>query len=151
MLERLMQTSELYQKDPYGIYNPRVLVKLLKNYRSHPAILEIPNRLFYDSELVASGEHLINVGLNWEHLPNPKFPILFHNLCGTDEREQNSPSFFNVSEVVTVCDYLKKLIGARLSGLLIKQDHIAIVTPYRKQVKIISLILNFLAILFSNR
>lgn len=138
MLERMMNTLKLYQKDANGKYNSRVLVKLLRNYRSHQTILHIPNLLFYDKELLACGEDLINVGLNWEHLSNPKFPIIFHNICGCDEREENSPSFFNIQEAVTVTSYLEKLINTRLCGMVVRQNHIAVVSPYRKQVQKIS-------------
>lgn len=133
MLERLMN-SDLYKKDRDGMYNPRVLVKLLHNYRSHPTMLRIPNELFYDGELIPSGDDKINAGLNWEHLPNPKFPIIFHNMNGAEEREHNSPSFFNIEEALTICDYVKKLLDSGLPGMRIYQCHIAVVTPYRKQV-----------------
>ena len=33
-------------------YNTRVITKLLRNYRSHPAILKLPNEMFYNSELI---------------------------------------------------------------------------------------------------
>jgi hypothetical protein len=35
------------------------------------------------------------------HLP-PRFPLLFHGLVGKDEREGNSPSWFNSMEVLQV-------------------------------------------------
>ncbi|XP_076178460.1 putative RNA helicase armitage isoform X3 [Ptiloglossa arizonensis] len=45
-----------YQKDPNGfetLYDPRLVTKLVINYRSLPEILELPSSLFYDSELIA--------------------------------------------------------------------------------------------------
>ena len=54
-LTRLLQQFP-YQKDPQGFtqgYDPRLVTKLLYNYRSLPELLELPNRLFYDSELQA--------------------------------------------------------------------------------------------------
>ena len=59
-LERLIARS-VYAKDldahenTYG-YDPRVLTKLVNNYRAHPALLAIPNELFYNNELVAAAE-----------------------------------------------------------------------------------------------
>lgn len=91
MLERLMTTIDLYKKDPSGKYNPMVLTKLLNNYRSHPSILYLPNKLFYDGELIPKGEDLVNMALNWEKLPNKKVPIIFHSVIGSDQREANSP------------------------------------------------------------
>lgn len=43
-----------YQRDPEGYdtcYDPRLVTKLLINYRSLPEILDLPNSLFYESEL----------------------------------------------------------------------------------------------------
>lgn len=36
-----------------GEYDPRYIVHLYKNYRSHPDILHIPNQLFYEGRLEA--------------------------------------------------------------------------------------------------
>ena len=47
---------ELYRPDEGGNhhqhYNTAVITKLLRNYRSHPAILKLPNEMFYNSELL---------------------------------------------------------------------------------------------------
>jgi hypothetical protein len=37
-----------------GSYNERFITKLRRNFRSHELILELPNRLFYDGELIVS-------------------------------------------------------------------------------------------------
>ncbi|GJQ87580.1 hypothetical protein Trydic_g17422 [Trypoxylus dichotomus] len=135
MLERLMTTIELYKKNPDGKYNPMVLTKLLNNYRSHPSILHLPNTLFYEKELIAKGDDLVNIALNWERLPNKKFPIIFHSVQGADQREANSPSYFNVQEIEVVMNYLNDLIGHRLKGRKITQEDIGVIAPYRKQVQ----------------
>lgn len=53
-LSRLLQQFP-YQRDPEGFrefrYDPRLVTKLVMNYRSLPEILELTNSLFYDSEL----------------------------------------------------------------------------------------------------
>jgi hypothetical protein len=49
LLERIMTKAPYYgrildeddEEDELGEYNPLLLTKLLKNYRSHPAILEV--------------------------------------------------------------------------------------------------------------
>lgn len=39
-------------------------------FRSHPAILKIPNELFYDGELQACADEILrNSYCGWEHLP----------------------------------------------------------------------------------
>ncbi|KAK4887270.1 hypothetical protein RN001_003541 [Aquatica leii] len=134
MLERFMTKCSVYKKSDDG-YNDHVLTKLVKSYRSHPAILALPNKLFYDEDLIAPEERkLTDIAIGWDELPNKNFPVVFHCVVGKDEREANSPSFFNVQEIDIVLNYLQKLIGSRLQGMRIEQDHIGIITPYRKQV-----------------
>lgn len=56
---------------------------------------------------------------------------------GKDEREANSPSFFNVTEIETLVDYLTKLLETQgKKGLpKLSASDIGIITPYRKQVR----------------
>jgi len=79
-----------------GQYNNHFITKLVKNYRSHNAIIAVPRQLFYDGELIVAGnERILNMMLGWEMLPNKNFPIIFHSVIGENEREADSPSFFN--------------------------------------------------------
>uniref|UniRef100_A0A8C9W2S8 RNA helicase n=1 Tax=Scleropages formosus TaxID=113540 RepID=A0A8C9W2S8_SCLFO len=139
LLERLMLDNPLYQKaKPKGAYDEHFVSKLLHNYRSHPAILRIPNELFYDGELqVFADHHLRESCCTWEHLPKKDFPVVFHGAMGRDEREANSPSFFNVTEIHILMDYLKKLLQTQgKKGLAtLSPKEIGIITPYRKQVE----------------
>lgn len=50
MLERLMENHP-YQRTEDGNYNSRYIMQLVRNYRSHSAILHVPNELFYDGSL----------------------------------------------------------------------------------------------------
>ncbi|XP_073326824.1 putative helicase mov-10-B.2 [Pagrus major] len=137
LLERIMTDFPLYQKNE-GVYNNCFVTKLLHNYRSHPAILKVPNDLFYDGELqVCADEYLRNSYCRWEHLPKKDFPVIFHGVTGKDEREASSPSFFNVAEVEVLMDYVKKLLstqGKKGLGTMSPRD-IGIIAPYRKQVQ----------------
>uniref|UniRef100_A0A8C6P2T8 RNA helicase n=1 Tax=Nothobranchius furzeri TaxID=105023 RepID=A0A8C6P2T8_NOTFU len=136
LLERLMTTSSLYQKNE-GVYNNCFVTKLLRNYRSHPAILKIPNELFYDGELQAcADEYACNFYRWWQYLPKQDLPLIFHGVAGEDTRESNSPSFFNVAEVEVLMDYVRKLLqSGRKKGLAtIGPKDIGIIAPYRKQV-----------------
>ncbi|XP_027750964.1 helicase MOV-10 isoform X2 [Empidonax traillii] len=139
LLERLMLHNPLYQKSSEG-YDPQFVTKLLCNYRSHEAILRIPNELFYDSELKAcegDGLDVRNFYCNWEELPKQGFPIIFHGVCGEDQREEKSPSFFNTSEIEVVVDYLKKLLQSqgKKGCPTVSPKEIGIISPYRKQVE----------------
>ncbi|XP_068568586.1 putative helicase mov-10-B.1 [Cebidichthys violaceus] len=139
LLERLMKHNTLYQKSTdSGHFDTRFVTKLLRNYRSHAAILEIPNELFYENELqVFADQWERDTYCNWEHLPKKGFPLIFHGVMGKDEREANSPSFFNVSEIEVLVDYLTKLMETQgKKGLpKLSAKDIGIIAPYRKQVE----------------
>uniref|UniRef100_A0A8C2R6P8 RNA helicase n=1 Tax=Capra hircus TaxID=9925 RepID=A0A8C2R6P8_CAPHI len=69
LLERLLTFNGLYKKGPDG-YNPQFITKLLRNYRSHPTILDVPNRLYYDGELQACADVVDRERFcRWEGLP----------------------------------------------------------------------------------
>ncbi|KAH7910663.1 P-loop containing nucleoside triphosphate hydrolase protein [Hygrophoropsis aurantiaca] len=105
-LERLMN-SPMY--DAIGGHR-RTVVKLIKNFRSHPAILNFPNNKFYAGDLEACGDkHVIDAYIGYPKLPSGNFPIIFHAVKGKDDREATSPSFFNVDEITQVKEYIKAL------------------------------------------
>ncbi|NXV17868.1 SDE3 helicase, partial [Cepphus grylle] len=139
LLERLMLHNPLYKKSSAG-YDPQFVTKLLWNYRSHEAILRIPNKLFYDSELKACESLELDVRslyCAWEELPKKGFPIIFHGVCGEDCREATSPSFFNTAEIEVLVHYLKKLLQSRGKGGCpsVSPKEVGIISPYRKQVE----------------
>lgn len=81
-LERIWKLP-IYRKDSTGQYPKAYIVKLNQNYRSHPAIIEIPAQLFYDNELESYAEPSItHLFLNKKLLPNLNVPIIFHCLEG---------------------------------------------------------------------
>nr|XP_015813931.1 putative helicase mov-10-B.1 isoform X1 [Nothobranchius furzeri] len=132
LLERLMQ-QELYT----GLESFYV-TKLLQNYRSHEAILKVPNEEFYNKELQVLADKMEReTYCQWEALPKKGFPVIFHGVLGKDEREANSPSFFNVSEIDVLMMYLQKLKETQgKKGLpKLSTKDIGIITPYRKQVE----------------
>jgi len=131
-LERLIDT-DMYSKDKNGEYNSTYICKLIHNYRSHPKILQFPSQLFYDGDLIASGDPVVVESFcGWEELPNPQVPIIFHGIIGEDQREGNSPSWFNPLEVMEVLSYVKKITSRKKNP--VKPQDIGVVTPYHKQV-----------------
>lgn len=53
-LEHLCE-RKLYMRHPKTKrFNGTYITQLVRNYRSHPAILKLPNELFYDSTLIAT-------------------------------------------------------------------------------------------------
>ncbi|XP_068125834.1 helicase MOV-10 isoform X2 [Hyperolius riggenbachi] len=137
LLERLMTHNPLFGKSD-GTYNPEFVTKLLLNYRSHPDILTIPNELFYDNELQPAADKMVtHAYCTWEKLPKKDFPIIFHGVLGKDEREGNSPSFFNVAEIEVLMSYLEALLETQKKKGIAKigPKEIGIISPYRKQVE----------------
>lgn len=137
LLERLIQRpvySQHHEKYPNsGGHNPHVLTKLLHNYRAHPALLHLPNKLFYGGELVAAGNPISTHSLaEWEHLVTQGVPLVFHGVEGKDEREASSPSWFNLSEIEQVMEYVKWLVMETRTNKVAAAD-IGIITPYAKQ------------------
>ncbi|PBC31819.1 RNA helicase armi [Apis cerana cerana] len=122
-----------YQRDPNGFethYDPRLVTKLIINYRSLPEILELSSSLFYDSELKAqisskkSKEAKLLQTLASE-LPKRKgIPpaIVFHGVNGENCKDNDSPSWYNPEE------------ATQLYKCGLSPDDIGIITPYQKQV-----------------
>ncbi|XP_070611484.1 RNA helicase Mov10l1 isoform X2 [Erythrolamprus reginae] len=143
-LERLMHRP-LYLRDedafgPYGSYNPLLITKLVKNYRSHGTLLALPSKLFYHKELeVCADPSVANSMLGWEKLPKKGFPLIFHGMRGVELREGYNPSWFNPTEAVQVMRYCCLLVNPINSRVSWKD--IGIVTPYRKQVEKIRILL----------
>ncbi|KAI4824099.1 hypothetical protein KUCAC02_012642 [Chaenocephalus aceratus] len=70
MLERLMNNIVLYKSHETHGFNNRFVSKLLRNYRSHPAILKIPNELFYAGQLQPYADKATySAYCDWECLP----------------------------------------------------------------------------------
>lgn len=123
-LERLFE-CELYCNE-----NKNFVTKLVRNYRCHPAILELPSKLFYQGELVACKEERDLSLSEWTDLPDEQFPILFVGIQGCDEREGSNPSWFNRFEASKVVDIINRLSKSTKVG----EGDIGVITPYRQQV-----------------
>ncbi|XP_045410664.1 RNA helicase Mov10l1 [Lemur catta] len=144
MLERLM-SRPAYVRDENafgacGAYNPLLVTKLVKNYRSHAALLALPSRLFYHRELeVCADPEVVTSLLGWEKLPKKGFPLVFHGVRGNEAREGRSPSWFNPAEAVQAMRYCCLLVRSVSSQ--VSASDIGVITPYRKQVEKIRILL----------
>ncbi|XP_068787411.1 RNA helicase Mov10l1 isoform X3 [Struthio camelus] len=144
LLERLMSRS-MYLRDEdafsaCGSYNPLLITKLVKNYRSHSALLTLPSKLFYHKELeVCADTSVVTSLLHWEKLPRKGFPLIFHGIRGNETREGHSPSWFNPTEAVQVMRYCCHL--AKNENSAVPVTDIGVITPYRKQVEKIRFLL----------
>ncbi|CAG9864706.1 unnamed protein product [Phyllotreta striolata] len=136
LLERLINTCDVYARNKSDeSYDNRFVTQLVRNYRSHRTILTVPNELFYCGQLIAAGNDFADLFVGWQHLKNEQFPIVFHHVEGEDVREKTSPSFFNVQEIEVVVSYLEKIFADKVKGYPIKEEHVGIITPYRKQAE----------------
>ncbi|XP_072829885.1 RNA helicase Mov10l1 isoform X2 [Vicugna pacos] len=144
MLERLMsRPAYMRDEDAFGAcgaYNPLLVTKLVKNYRSHSVLLALPSRLFYHRELeVCADPTVVTSLLGWEKLPRKGFPLVFHGVRGSEAREGRSPSWFNPAEAVQAMRYCCLL--ARSVSSQVSASDIGVITPYRKQVEKIKVLL----------
>jgi len=113
-LERLCHCKPyLRDKDVFrdhGGYDPLLVTKLVRNYRSHRDIIKVSSDLFYFSELKSHAPKTIRrrfVGLPF--LPKRKVPIVLHGIRGHHFQEADSPSWYNPQEAYQVFLYLKEL------------------------------------------
>lgn len=145
-LERILKRFP-YTKDNVGFpssngYDPRLITKLLYNYRSMPSLLQLTSSLFYDSDLIPilsdddkNCEEVMLLeklsSILYRNEKTGKLPnIVFHGIVGKNLQTPDSPSWFNPSEVGQVLFYVNSLYKAGL-----KSDDIGIISPYCKQVK----------------
>ncbi|KAF6260076.1 hypothetical protein COO60DRAFT_1700525 [Scenedesmus sp. NREL 46B-D3] len=99
LLERLAGSKPYSAAEQHPTAAAGLIVKLVRNYRSHPELLELPSRLFYGGQLQAcASSDVTHTLLHWERLRCKPMPLLFHSIVGKDEREGNSPSWFNIQE-----------------------------------------------------
>lgn len=77
---------EPYIKHNNNEYDSYYITKLLRNYRSHPAIIRVSNELYYENELVACSDERPFVN---EDFPS-EFPVIFHGVNGHEQKEKNS-------------------------------------------------------------
>ncbi|KAG8981810.1 hypothetical protein FRB90_006978, partial [Tulasnella sp. 427] len=129
-LNRLVERDVYSNSANAGI----TMVKLTKNWRNHDAILRFPNETFYNNELQVCGPPtVINSLLQSPVLAKTNFPVVFHGIAGTDDREAGSPSYFNIDEISLICKYVDDLRNDRVRRLA---DHdIGIISPYNAQGK----------------
>ncbi|CAH1392762.1 unnamed protein product [Nezara viridula] len=143
LLSRLLDRFP-YKRDLVGFpksygYDPRLVTKLVNNYRSLPSILQLPNMLFYNDDLIpniiekSSEESILLSRLRLpfliKTLDGNAPPLVFHGVQGTNMQENSSYSWYNPQEAYQVFIYLSSLYKAGLSP-----DHIGIITPYQLQV-----------------
>ncbi|KAK9872976.1 hypothetical protein WA026_020324 [Henosepilachna vigintioctopunctata] len=145
-VERLLNRFP-YVTDPVGFpdtcgYDPRLVTKLLCNYRSMPSLLKLTSCLFYKGDLIPmisdenehSEEMIVLEKLSEILIRNKdtgKLPsIIFHGVNGENFQTPDSPSWFNPCEASQVFFYINDLYRLGL-----KSEDVGVISPYVKQVK----------------
>ena len=105
---------------------------MIRNYRSHPAILATPSSLFYNDTLepCASG---IESLLPWYGFKGRDLPVLFRDNRSGDELEQDGGGWFNVGEADIALEMAQSFVRQEL----LQTEQICIMSPFRAQVKLL--------------
>ncbi|KAG4074469.1 hypothetical protein HA402_015758 [Bradysia odoriphaga] len=139
-LVRLLE-RDLYKPDSTRFehhYDPRLVTRLVNNYRSIPSILNVYSDLFYDASLKAmisevDSEDAKVLNSLIRILPNNKANgVVFIGVNGKNVKDADSPSWCNKEEAETIKKFFETLVK-----LGQKPSDIGIITPYTQQVKTI--------------
>jgi RNA helicase armi len=146
-LVRILEQIPYKKDDQYHVqgYDPRLMTKLLINYRSMQSILSCYSDLFYDGELesmvsdTGSPERAILDRVREIFFcedANPCCGLFFIGTNGVERKMIDSPSWYNPTEAHQI-----HLVLMDLYKKGIKIDDVGIITPYQQQVKTIRTVL----------
>ncbi|KAK0955191.1 hypothetical protein LTS01_023519 [Friedmanniomyces endolithicus] len=105
---------------------------LIRNYRSHPAILATPSALFYNDTLEPEATNTDSL-LSWQGWKGERWPVLFATNTSHDETEQDGGGWYNNTEARMACEYAHSFLEA---GLLEARE-ICIISPFRAHVNLL--------------
>lgn len=106
--------------------------QLVRNYRSHPAIIALPSSLFYNDTLLACAPEAVQTTMlsSWHRLPRAQFPILFHDIDAAENFVDEGASWFNQVEVDVVVEMVVDLVKNRH----VRPREVSVISPFREQV-----------------
>jgi len=123
------RAPQVLKKNMLPIARP-AFTNLIRNYRSHPAILAVPSALFYADTLEPEAKAAdINRLTSWSVWRGRGWPVLFHNSDSEDEMDLNG-GWYNSGEAQVACAYARRLVQ---SGL-VEQQEVCIMSPFKAQV-----------------
>lgn len=105
---------------------------LIRNYRSHPAILATPSSIFYYDTLEPEAKDPDSL-MSWSGWKRSGWPVLFTNNSFPDEIEQDGGGWYNIHEAKIACSYARSILA---TGLVQPQE-ICIMSPFQAQVRVI--------------
>ncbi|KAF1845480.1 P-loop containing nucleoside triphosphate hydrolase protein [Cucurbitaria berberidis CBS 394.84] len=113
------------------IYPPFTL--LVRNYRSHPAILSVPSSLFYNDTLMPEAPTPSTPLQQSSLWRGRKWPVLFIPHIGPDEIERDGGGWYNIREARLACSIAQTLVEESR----VQQKDICIMSPFAAQVKLL--------------
>jgi len=111
-------------------------VNLIRNYRSHLAILAIPSSMFYANTLIPEASQTDSL-LPWTGWHGRRWPVLFACNAGIDNCEDIrgvGRGWYNTREAQKAITYAQSLLGQRL---IVEQSEICIMSPFQSQVNLL--------------
>ena len=110
-------------------------VNLIRNYRSHPAILAVPSSLFYDNTLIPEASQTTSL-LSWSCWHGRGWPVLFSCNAGIDDCEDicGVGGWYNMREAQKAISYAQQLLR---QGLVLNPADICIMSPFQAQVNLL--------------
>ncbi|KAG6812687.1 hypothetical protein H0H92_001316 [Tricholoma furcatifolium] len=116
--------SEVYKFTPF--------TNLVKNYRSHPAILMPPSAMFYSDSLEPCAS---NGTVPWAKLSNPDLPMMFFGHEEQEDCVDEATTWFNKGEIDKVVEVILSLLQeAESCSPPLRPSEIGIMAPWREQV-----------------
>lgn len=103
---------------------------LIRNYRSHPAILAVPSALFYADTLEPEALDTDCLA-SWSKWRGRGWPVLFHSNSSKDEQEKDGGGWYNIGEAQIACWYAALLLQTKL----VEQKEVCIMSPFKAQVQ----------------
>ncbi|KAL8927036.1 MAG: hypothetical protein Q9208_002581 [Pyrenodesmia sp. 3 TL-2023] len=109
---------------------------LVRNYRSHPAILAVPSALFYANTLIPEASDTDELE-SWPGWRGRGWPVLFVCNGGIDDCEDIQivgGGWYNIREAKKALSFAKNILA---SGHIEEQSEICIMSPFRSQVNVL--------------
>ncbi|KAH7346026.1 P-loop containing nucleoside triphosphate hydrolase protein [Pyrenochaeta sp. MPI-SDFR-AT-0127] len=106
---------------------------LVRNYRSHPAILSVPSSLFYNDTLIPEAPMPSTPLQQFSLWRGRKWPVLFIPHDRPDEIEHDGGGWYNISEARMACWIAQQLVIESE----VQESDICIMSPFAAQVKLL--------------
>ncbi|KNC24203.1 hypothetical protein FF38_02178 [Lucilia cuprina] len=136
LMDRLLD-RDCYRVDvDTGDYDRTIQTRLIRNYRSHPAIVNLYSGLYYNHSLESCAKKDdVSLCELWHKSRNKQYPIIFHAIYDPSRSDYQSHSLYNLRELEVVMDYVKDLMYFGINGKPVQESDIGIISPYKKQYR----------------